>query len=52
MNTLWGELFRKGQEVQRDFANLSVENKKRVYEELGKYIPVESLLTFLQNMNR
>lgn len=47
-----GELFRKGQEVQRDFANLSVENKKRVYEELGKYIQVESLLAFLQNIRQ
>ncbi len=47
-----GELFRKGQEVQRDFANLSVENKKRIYEEMVKYIQVESFIAFLQNMNQ
>ena len=34
-NKFMSELFRKGQEIQRDFNNLSPENQKRVYSELG-----------------
>ena len=45
-----GELIKKGQEVQNDFANLSIENKKRVYEEIGRYMQVEGLVAFLQNV--
>ena len=34
-NKFMSELFRKGQEIQRDFNNRSPENQKRVYSELG-----------------
>ena len=45
-NKFMSELFRKGQEIQRDFDNLSPENQKRVYSELGKYVQIESVITF------
>lgn len=45
-----GELIKKGQEVQNDFANLSAENKKRVCEKIGRYMQVEGLVAFLQNV--
>ena len=51
-NKFMGELFRKGQEIQRDFNNLSPENQKRVYSELGKYVQVESVIAFLQHINQ
>lgn len=46
------ELFRKGQEIQRDFNNLSPENQRRVYGELGKYVQVESVIAFLQHIKQ
>ncbi len=51
-NKFMSELFRKGQEIQRDFNNLSPENQKRVYAELGKYIQVESVIAFLQHIKK
>lgn len=51
-NKFMSELFRKGQEIQRDFNNLSPENQKRVYSELGKYVQVESVIAFLQHINQ
>lgn len=38
------ELIRKGEEVRSDFNNLSLENQKRVYSEIGKYVQVESVI--------
>ncbi len=51
-NKFMSELFRKGQEIQRDFNNLSPENQKRVYSELGKYVQIESVITFLQHISQ
>ena len=51
-NKFMSELFRKGQEIQRDFDNLSHENQKRVYSELGKYVQIESVITFLQHISQ
>ena len=51
-NKFMSELFRKGQEIQRDFDNLSPENQKRVYSELGKYVQIESVITFLQHISQ
>ena len=51
-NKFMSELFRKVQETQRDFNNLSPKNQKRVYSELGKYVQVESVIAFLQNINQ
>ena len=51
-NKFMSELFRKGQEIQRDFNNLSPENQKGVYSELGKYVQIESVITFLQHINQ
>lgn len=51
-NKFMSELFRKVQEIQRDFNNLSPENQKRVYSELGKYVQVESVIAFLQHINQ
>lgn len=51
-NKFMSELFRKVEEVQRDFNNLSPENQKMVYSELGKYVQVESVLAFFQYVNQ
>ena len=51
-NKFMSALFRKGQEIQRDFDNLSPENQKRVYSELGKYVQIESVITFLQHISQ
>ena len=51
-NKFMSELFRKGQEIQRDFDNLSPENQKRVYSELGKYVQIESVITFLLHISQ
>ena len=51
-NKFMSELFRKGQEIQRDFNNLSPENQKRVYSELGKYVQIESVITFLLHISQ
>ncbi len=51
-NKFMSELFRKGQEIQRDLNNLSPQNKRRVYDELGKYVQVESVIAFLQHINQ
>ena len=40
---------RQGEEVRSDFNNLSLENQKRVYSEIGKYVQVESVIVFLQH---
>ena len=48
-NKFMGELIRKGEEVRRDFNNISLENQKRVCSEIGKYVQVESVIAFLQH---
>lgn len=48
-NKFMSELIRKGEEVRSDFNNLSLENQKRVYSEIGKYVQVESVIVFLQH---
>lgn len=48
-NKFMSELIRKGEEVRSDFNNLSLENQKRVYSEIGKYVQVESVIAFLQH---
>lgn len=48
-NKFMGELIRKGEEVRRDFNNLSLENQKRVCSEIRKYVQVESVIAFLQH---
>ena len=48
-NKFMSELIRKGEEVRSDFNNLSLENQKRVYSEIGKYVQVESMIAFLQH---
>ncbi len=51
-NKFMSELFRKGQEIQRDLNNLSSENQRRVYAELGKYVQIESVIAFLQHIKQ
>ena len=51
-NKFMSELFRNVEEVQRDFNNLSLENQKKVYTELGKYVQVERVIAFLQHIKQ
>jgi hypothetical protein len=51
-NKFMSELFRKAEEVQRDFNNLSPENQRKVYDEVGKYIKLDSLFAFFQRINQ
>lgn len=50
-NKFIGGLIEKANEVQRDFKNLSLENQKKVYSELGRSIQIETIIELIQQIN-